>query len=311
MGSAIPILKVLLPIAIGIVLVQTGIFEMEDSRRIRKLCVRFTIPLMVFASLYKAELTVLNQVPPMMMALVLATSAFFALGWLAGARARDPGCRTAVHACITFGNYGWIGWAASHVFYGQAGLDRSIFFTLLFWPALYIYGLPIGMIHVGREDARRGWRLALGMAAPSIGALALGAGLNYLDAQLPGFVFDTIKQFGDMTVPLILLSVGIQLEFRSMRRHVAPAAVVTAARCLVGPGIGILTLWAVRAVLGCDTASAEVILLQSAMPVATLTPILADNYRMDLNAAGAAIVLSTLVSLVTIPIWIELIPRIM
>ena len=38
------------------------------------------------------------------------------------------------------------------------------------------------------------------------------------------------------------------------------------------------------------------------MPVATLTPLLEENYAMDKDLVSAAIVLSTLVSLVTVPV---------
>jgi predicted permease len=303
-----PILKVLVPIGIGIFLVQTRILQQEDSRTIRKLCVRFAIPLLVFTSLYKTELTVLSQVAPMCVALVAMSLALFGLGWTSALLVKGPDRRTAVHASIAFGNYGWIGWAASQVFFGDAGFQRAIFFTLLFWPALYVLGLPIGLIHAGREEGQKHWRLILGMAGPSLSALTLGAGMNWAGVRIPSFVYDPIQQFAAMAVPLILLSVGVQLEFRTMKSQLAPAGLISVARLVVGPAIGVAVLVLVRRTTGCDDPSAHVILLQSAMPIATLTPILADNYRMDLNVVGAAIVLSTLVSLVTIPVWVALMP---
>ena len=42
--------------------------------------------------------------------------------------------------------------------------------------------------------------------------------------------------------------------------------------------------------------------LEGAMPIATLTPILEENYPMDKDLTSTAIVLSTLLSLATIPL---------
>lgn len=271
----------------------------------RKLCVRFTIPQLVFVSMYKMKLEDLRQALPMAVSLILLTVAFYALGWAVSRRMNGKERRSATHAAITFGNYGWIGWAAAQVFFGLHGFQRAVFFTMLWWPVFYGFGLSIGIMHHGKQEGERQWLYVLKMAAPALVAIGLGIGLNLLNVKVDGnFVYDTVQKFGEMSIPLILLSVGVQLEFRNITRQVAPACTVTAMRLLVGPALGVLVFFIVRATVGCDDVSAKVILLQSTMPVATMTPALGENFDMDLNVAGGAIVLSTLLSLLTVPLWL-------
>jgi predicted permease len=72
---------------------------------------------------------------------------------------------------------------------------------------------------------------------------------------------------------------------------------------VIGPVIG----WVLAVLLTRDLVSWQVVILEGAMPVATLTPLLEENYEMDKDLVGAAIVLSTILSLVTLPILAALI----
>jgi predicted permease len=307
-----PILKVVLPIGLGVLLVQTRILAAEDGRGIRKLCVRLTVPLLVFTNVYGANLGVLGQVVPMMGALFVMSALFFVVGWGVSRLVAGTARRTAVHAVVALGNYGWIGWAVNDIYWGEAGFQRAIFFTLLFWPMFCLAGIGIGAVHRATAAGQGPWRSMLALAGPVMGSLAAGAALNVTGVPVPGFLMELFGRFGGMTVPLILLSVGVQLEFRAMHTQVGPAAVGTLGRMLAAPAVGLAVLWAVRATVGCDEVSARVILLESVMPVAAATPVLAsDHLRMDLNVVGAAIVLTTLVSLALIPLWAGVIPSLL
>ena len=104
--------------------------------------------------------------------------------------------------------------------------------------------------------------------------------------------------FGAMTVPLILYSVGVMLDLMGVRKAVSPALMVTGMTLVVAPFVG----WGVAAVLTRDPISRAVVILQAAMPVAMLTPILAEHFEIDLDLANTSIVLSTVLSMITLPV---------
>lgn len=292
------ILLVLIPIGLGLLFRSLKVFSDEDGALLRKFVVRFTVPVFVFFSLYQARPESLSAIGPMMAALVLMTVMLFGIGWGMAALFGGPARRTAVHACITFGNYGWMGLGVAHALLGAPGTQRVVYFILPWWPVFYAFGLGIGFIHVRERKGGVPIRRAVALAAPPIAAMALGLTMNLRSVAVPGLVTDVLKPFGDMTVPLILFSVGVMLDFSRLAAAIGPALIISAVTLLVGPLVG----WGVAALLARDAVSFNVVILEGAMPVATLVPILEENYAMDKDLVSTAVVLSTGLSLVTIPI---------
>jgi len=297
------VLKVLIPIFVGVALRAAGLFRERDGVLVRHLVIRFTLPLFVFFSIYGAGSESLAAMGGMMLAFGLMSVGMFGVGWLATGLFRGPEQRTAVHACATFGNYGWIALGVAGVMFGEAGTQRVLYFILFWWPVFYAFGLLIGLIHT--REGRSGMPLGrvAAMAVPTLGALALGLGANLSSVRVPALVVDSFESFGQMTVPLILLSVGMTLDFRRIRAAVWPAVLVSVLVLAVGPLLG----WAIAAAVAGDPISYKTIIIEGAMPVALMTPLLEECYPMDQDVVGASIVLSTALSVVTIPLVVTLV----
>lgn len=298
LDAVLPVSRILIPIGIGFFLRLVGLFGDTEGVVLRQFVVRFTVPVFVFFSVFEAPPDSIRAIGPMAGALPLVTAGLFVLGWFASRFVEGAPAKTAVHACCTFGNYGWMGLGVAQALLGPEGVLRALFFILPWWPVFYAFGLPIGLMHVGRRKGGVPWRHALAVAAAPLTALALGLACNLGSVRLPSLVAGAVKPFGDMTIPLILLSVGMMLDFSRVRAHLRPALLVSAVTLGVGPFIGA----AVAALLTRDPVSARVMVIQAAMPVATLVPVLADSYEMDMDLANTAIVVSTALALVTIPV---------
>lgn len=288
---------------LGLLFRLAGLFGDREGEVLRKFVVRFTVPVFVFFSLYGAEPRSIAAIAPMAGAFVLMTGILFGVGYAASVFFAEPARRTAVHACITYGNYGWMGLGVMTALLGEAGAQRVIYFIILWWPVFYGFGLPIGFIHTREQKGGVPVGKALKVAAPPILAMALGLTLNLAGVQVPEFVGAVLRPFGEMTVPLILLSVGIMLDFGRIRASLPPAALVTGVTLLVGPLVG----FTIANLLAPDPVTARTIILEGAMPVATLTPLLEENYAMDKDLVSTAVVLSTAVSLLTIPLFAGLV----
>ena len=299
----VPVAKVLIPIGLGLFLRCVGLFGDEDGALLRKFVVRFTVPLFVLLSLYEAKRESIAAIMPMMAAFVLMTAALFLVGWAAALLFSGGPRRAAVHACITFGNYGWMGLGVAQALLGNEGAQRVVYFFLLWWPVFYAFGLTIGFIHLGKQKGGVPVRRTVAIAAPPIVALLLGLALNLCSVRLPALVTEVLKPLGEMTVPLILVSVGLMLDPRRITGEVRPALIVSGVTLVIGPLLG----WALAGLLASDAVSRQAIILEGAMPVATLTPVLEENYEMDKDLVHTSIVLSTVLSLATIPILAALI----
>jgi predicted permease len=298
LGVAIPVAKVLIPIGLGLLVRVIGVLNDADGAVLRKFVVRFTVPLFVFFSIYESTRESLGAIGPMVLALPLYTAALFALGWVVALRFQGGARRASVHACITFCNYGWLGYGVAYALLGVEGLQRVIYFLLFWWPIFYAFGLPIGYIHVGRQMGGIPFRRTLALALPSVAAMLLGLGANLGGVKVPPMAVESLKPLGEMTVPIILLSVGMMLDFSRLHREVKPALLISAITLVIGP----LIAWGVAALLTSDRVSFAAIVLEGAMPVATVIPLLEENHEMDGDLVNTSIILSTVLSLVSLPI---------
>jgi predicted permease len=102
-----------------------------------------------------------------------------------------------------------------------------------------------------------------------------------------------------ITVPLMLLSLGYslaRLKITSLRRGV----VLSLARIVGGFAIG----WLVCGVLGLDGLARGVVVVQSSMPSAVYNYMFAERYGTNAEEVAGLVVLSTLMSLVLLPLFL-------
>jgi predicted permease len=101
---------------------------------------------------------------------------------------------------------------------------------------------------------------------------------------------------------VVLVSLGIFLTRRiPLRSVLRPALIITALRLAVAPAL----FYAAAALTG-ETAAFRTAVLEAAMPLAITPFALSSMYPLDRNVIVTAIFLTTLLSVVTIPLWILL-----
>jgi malonate transporter and related proteins len=115
-------------------------------------------------------------------------------------------------------------------------------------------------------------------------------------------VGDTLNLLGDATVSLGLICVGAALDFGSMRAAKLALAAATLLRLLVMPAVAV----GFCLLIGVHDMSFEIAMICVAAPVATSAYILARQLGGDAPLMANIITLTTLLSLVTIPLTIWL-----
>ncbi len=174
--------------------------------------------------------------------------------------------------------------------FGQAGLDKAIIFFVTI--AMLSYSLGV-FIAKGEGGLQEMFKLPLIYSA--LGGLACAT----FHIQLPMFLMKPLEMLAAVAIPLMVLSLGIQL--RSLRiSDVHRAAVGVAIRM----GGGLLIAAGFVVLFGIAGVSRNVILLDSVMPPAVFNVILAQKYGADAEAVASAIVLGTLLSVVTTPVYL-------
>lgn len=294
------VLKILVPIGCGFLLRALRLLKKEDAEILNRFVIYFTVPQLIFYSMYQSKFPGFGQLFLICLSLILLTLLFYFLGKFSNLFLKLKGARaTSFLLCVAFGNYGWLGWPVAKSFFGLEGLNRAFIFTLLWWPVFYIVGLKIGL---GREKGAslrmRDKRKVLTLTMLSFSSMGLGVGFNLAGIGMPAWILEIVRSFGDMTVPLILVSIGLVLSAQRIRGLLYLALVVSGLRLALGPMFG----YGVSRLLPLDVLSQKVVLLEAGMPVATMIPALNEYFEIDMELVSIVILISTLLSLVSIPI---------
>ena len=137
------------------------------------------------------------------------------------------------------------------------------------------------------------------LKSPPTYAVIVAVYFLYFDLEMPKVVLNTVMLLGYAMIVLILMSLGVsltQLKVFSLKDSV----ISSIGRVIIGPIIGFMII----KLFDLYGFAAGVLLIQSAMPSAILTYLVAEMYspKEVVDSISSMIVVSTLMSLITVPI---------
>ncbi|WP_237266979.1 AEC family transporter [Thermoclostridium stercorarium] len=121
---------------------------------------------------------------------------------------------------------------------------------------------------------------------------------------VPESVKSAVNYIGDMTMPLSMLIIGALISTAKIKELVNDARVyyVSAVRLILMP----LLAYGILYLLGVPEQIVSIIVTALAMPVAATTTIFADLFDKDAVFASKAVMVSTILSVITAPVIVAL-----
>lgn len=274
-------------VAIGLLLERRGLSL--PRREVGILVADLGAPALVFHSLATAKLD-----PSLLVQMAGATSlaiVAFALVGFAVARLMKWPVHTFVPPVI-FSNSGNMGLPLCLFAFGEEamGLAVACFAMFTLWQfslGLWIWSGKRGLTEMLKSPI--GWATVAGFVCAA------------LRITPPEFITNTTRLLGGLTIPLMLITLGVSLA--SMRPGNLPRALtISAIRLLVGPAVGFFVAW----LFNFTGHARGVVVIECAMPVAVFNYLLALRYDRDAEEVAGLIMVSTLMSLVTLPILLSM-----
>jgi hypothetical protein len=135
--------------------------------------------------------------------------------------------------------------------------------------------------------------------SPSFYAILITVAFLYFEIEAPTFVLNTVMLLAYAMIVLILMSLGIaltQLKVFSLKSSI----IFSIGRVVIGPIIGLILI----KIFNLSGVGAGVLLIQSSMPSAILTYLIASMYspKKVVDSIASTVVVSTLMSIITVPI---------
>jgi predicted permease len=161
-----------------------------------------------------------------------------------------------------------------------------------------------GLILLGGATVRESWKRIIN---PPLVAIVLTLALNFVigKSHLPQAILTTAHMLGQCAIPFGVLLIGATMadyvhEFRSAR-----GARLVVVSCLLRLGLLPILFLLLAKCLPCPIELKRVITIQAAMSAAVFPIVMAKHYGGDPGTALRVVLGTSLVGLVTIPLWLR------
>jgi len=269
-------------VSIGFFWARSG--KSYDTKLITSIVTYFGTPCLLFYSLSTVELHP-HALFDMGLAAISANIAFILIGSLVLAIFRLPQ-RTFLQA-LSFPNIGNVGLPLCYLAFGKEGLTLGITFFAVY----VVFQMTIGVAFVsGSFSPKAIYQM------PIIPATILAAFFLFTGTQVPEWLYNTTKLIGDLTIPLMLFTLGVSLSRLKVKQLKVPIF-LSILRLGMGFGVGI-TLVTLMKLSG---PAAGVVILECSMPAAVFCYLFAQMYDQRPEEVAGLVIVSTIFGFSLLP----------
>ena len=254
-------------------------------------------PLFIFDVLSKAEIAadvVLKMVAAAIASMVLTG----ATAWAVGTAARRPyGTRAAGVMTSVYGNVGNFGLAVVVFTYGSNALPLAGVMLIV----VNMVGLIIGVTAASRQRTSLFPAVRTALLAPMTLSVPPAIVANTGHVEVPLWIEWPVSLLAAGFIPVLLLTLGIQLSRMRAPKLSFDLSLPIVAKLVVAPlmAAGAATL------MGLSGIEWGVVVLQSAMPAAVFTVLVAFEHDLEPDLVTTTVLVGTLASFVTLPVVIS------
>ncbi len=270
-----------------------------DPRTLSSLLIYLFSPFLVLDGIANSDLKA-DEIWQIGLVVIVLALAIAAVGTLI-ARAMDLERKTgsAFLLTITLINAGNYGIPLNRFAFGEAGEQRAVVYYVV--SAVVANTLGVYLASRGAASVRQSVINVFKVPLPY--AAMLGIIINFAHIELPLPVGRAISLMGQAAVPGMLTLLGLQLARASVRGRLQPLLLAAGARLVVAP----LIAAGLAVALGIGGLTRQVVIVQSGMPSAVMSGVLATEFNSDAEFTSAAILVSTLASLVTLSVLLSIV----
>lgn len=292
--------ELFLLILAGYVCAKTGAVKMEGKRFFSDLMMSLTVPAMMLHSYLRGfDEKVLSNLIAVLGWSVFAFLLAFAATFLLTGRMKGKDMPLVRCACV-FSNAAYMGFPLIQALFGSEGmLYASAFVTIL---NLFLWSIQYSLL-TGKVKLKEVVHTLLTM--PTMIAIMLGLCIYLCRIPVPDLFREALDMLGSMTSPLSMLITGMIIAGIDAKRQIRDRRIawIMLIRMFLIPALCCAGFY----LLGASGMAAAVILILLSGPSASVTTVFAVQFGYDEKMAAGAVVITTFLSIFTLPMWAYLI----
>lgn len=286
---------------IGAFLKKSGIIDENGKKCLTDLCVNVVIPCNIFKScLIEFNQTIFQSCALLLLSAVVMQAVCLALNQFLFFR-YPPQQKKVLQYCTIVPMSGFLGNPIAEGIYDEIG----VLYTSIFLIPMRIVMWSVGTTYfvAGAEIDRKKVVKNI-LTHPCLVAIYLGLFFMVTQIPLPGVITETARYIGNCNSALTMFIVGtILADVKLLTIFNRDTLLFSVFRLAVLPAIA----FGIGAILHLDQTSLGISVLMTGMPAGATAAIFAARYQSDAPFATKCVVMTTLASMLTLPLWCYLI----
>jgi predicted permease len=268
-----------------------------DIKSISKMSLYLMLPFLTFDTFYTNELNI--EYFYMFLFTVILVSLLAGITIVIGKFMKAD--KTQISAMLlgtVFPNSGNYGAPVALFAFGAVGFDYAVILMVIHAFLINTIGIFIASFGSGKSATIKNAFTSV-LKMPVLYGFLLGVLLQLTHLELPPTILEGISLVGAASIPTVMLILGMQLaEIKSTKFELKYVNTVTIIRMMVSPLIAIMLV----SFMPVNNMIHNVFILLAAMPIAANTTMLAVQFDIKPNLISFTTLVTTLISLLTIPI---------
>ncbi|MCC8151526.1 MAG: AEC family transporter [Lachnospiraceae bacterium] len=299
--------KLLIAMLIGFYLFRKGILNREVNAKLSSLIVQITCPCIILNSISSVSHDNPQMVLKLFLAGIVIYAVFVVLARVFTKIMRVPAHLRGTYMCMfIFSNNTFMGYPVVQALFG----DSAIFYITIFNMPFNILFFTLALHYFQKDAAIESDNLEKLKTDPrsliNNGIIASVAALiiYFVNIPMPDIFYECVGFIGNITTPLSMIIIGSSMAAASLKEIKTEKGIWP----MLPIRLGVLPLivWAFMHLWTNDPTIISICTIGAGMPVASLVAMGSAPYPRQNKAASIGVVVSTLCSLVTIPIMAAL-----
>jgi len=264
------------------------------------------LPALVFLSLAKAEFSFKAELNLILVNSLLLISGFIISYLISKIFNFSKKMLKTLFISITFGNIAYLGIPVLVQNFGEEVLPKIgiILAIYLFW----IFTIGIGFLEYSQTKKKRDVLKAVLLKLiknPLLISVFLGIIVSIFKIKLPNILDQSLSMLSVSVTPMVLVVIGLFVGSSKIGKikEWIPVLLFSISTLIILPGL----LFYILKFSSLGIENFKISLIEAAMPLAITPFALADTYKLDKIFIARAIVLSTCLSIISLPFWINIV----
>ncbi len=307
--SLIQVITLFVMIFLGFLLTKLGMIKLEAKGSITNILVYLVVPCMIINSYITTsfdESVITNLLWSFLLSFISIVVCTIVIMLVTHFWKTEQ--KNILRFAMIFSNAAYMGFPLIEALFSSTSLIYASSFLTIFNIYLWTFGYAL----VSKSFNPKKICTSI-LKTPVIYALIIGLILFFCKVNVPSQIQAPLALIGNMNTPLSMFLIGMvmsQLHFKTVFKNVYMWLTIFI-KLIICPFISLGILYLFKMCVNVDTLMLQVIFILMACPCVSITSVFAIQFNYDEDLAVSSVVVSTLLSMISLPLFTMLIAAIL